>query len=413
MKRLVIIFIFLINGIISNAQVLTLDSILIAIESDNPMVLSYQEEIKSLDAFASGARAWDPPQVGTGLFMTPYNSKMWRAANGGMGSVMVQGQQMIPNPQKTKANQLYMESMSEVEKATSDNVVNELYAQAKQAYFGIVILNQKKSKIAEQEQLINYSIKAVEIRYQYGNEKVSAIYKAKASLGELQNLSEIISNEIESNRIKLNQLMNRGKSISFEVDTSSSILTYELKTIDSVELSKSKSSINAINQSINNYKYKQSFERSKLKPDFGIQYAHMFTFGGNPNLFSVMGMVTIPIAPWSSKSYKSNMKGIDFQLKSFEKQRESILNESISELETLKLKIVTQKRQLSIYSNTILPSLKKSYQFALLSYEQNTEELDTVLDNLEALLMAELDYLSKKYELLLLQIDYERNLENR
>jgi hypothetical protein len=32
-----------------------------------------------MDAAAKGAKSWMAPQINTGLFMTPYNVKMWKA----------------------------------------------------------------------------------------------------------------------------------------------------------------------------------------------------------------------------------------------------------------------------------------------------------------------------------------------
>jgi hypothetical protein len=56
------------------------------------------------------------PQINTGLFMTPYNVKMWKANEmNGMGSYMLGFTQMIPNASKLKADSNYMNAMSAVE----------------------------------------------------------------------------------------------------------------------------------------------------------------------------------------------------------------------------------------------------------------------------------------------------------
>ena len=36
----------------------------------------YDADIRSMDEAAKGARSWMPPELGTGLFMTPYNPKI-------------------------------------------------------------------------------------------------------------------------------------------------------------------------------------------------------------------------------------------------------------------------------------------------------------------------------------------------
>jgi hypothetical protein len=53
-------------------------------------------------------------------------------------------------------------------------------------------------------------------------------------------------------------------------------------------------------------------EKTKLLPEFGIKYDHMFAFGTQPQQFSLMGMITIPM-PWSTKMNKANINS--FQIK--------------------------------------------------------------------------------------------------
>src|SRR3970282_2803383 len=92
------------------AQTLSLDDILMNIKTNNPQLKMYDADIQSMDAAAKGAKSWMAPQVETGFFMTPYNSKLWKAdeMGPGMGSYMIGVQQMIPNSSKLKADSNYM-----------------------------------------------------------------------------------------------------------------------------------------------------------------------------------------------------------------------------------------------------------------------------------------------------------------
>jgi hypothetical protein len=49
------------------------------IKTNNPQLKMYDADIQSMDAAAKGAKSWMAPQINTGLFMTPYNVKMWKA----------------------------------------------------------------------------------------------------------------------------------------------------------------------------------------------------------------------------------------------------------------------------------------------------------------------------------------------
>ncbi len=60
------------------AQTMKLDAILDSIRVANPVVKMYDNEIRSMDEAAKGARSWMAPQVGAGQFMTPYNPGLWK-----------------------------------------------------------------------------------------------------------------------------------------------------------------------------------------------------------------------------------------------------------------------------------------------------------------------------------------------
>jgi outer membrane protein TolC len=409
------------NVLLSNlyGQVLNLDSIIRQIDKNFPELQMYDEQIKAYDSYATGAKSWEAPQIGTGFFMTPYNAKFWKAnemgstgiPNPGMGTYMIQIQQMIPNPSKLKANQKYMNQMSSVEKENKNAMRNELISEAKDNYYSWLILKKKQKVLLDMESIMKYIIESSEMRYSYQQEKLNSIYKAKSELLKINNMQVMVENDMKEKMIVLNRLMNRNTSDSFTIDTNYSIQDYEKQLVDTSMLVKTRSDIKAIERNIQLTSLKQRYEATKAKPDFGIRYDHMFSFGQNPNLFSLMGMVSIPIAPWSSKMYKANKIGLSYEMKALQKQKESIVNEASGELKLVQTQILNKKRQVDLYEKGIIPALKKNYRITLLAYEQNTEELFMVLDAVQNLQMTQLEYLSQLQELLQLQVKYEKQIE--
>ena len=125
MKKLIYSLLTLFAITIANAQIVSLDNILSTIKTDNPQLKMYDADIQSMDAAAKGAKSWMAPQVETGFFMTPYNTKMWKAdeMNPGMGSYMLGVTQMIPNASKLKADSNLMNAMSSVEKENKNYTI--------------------------------------------------------------------------------------------------------------------------------------------------------------------------------------------------------------------------------------------------------------------------------------------------
>jgi outer membrane protein TolC len=376
-----------------------------AIDVNHPLLKMYDLKAEAFDSYAQGAKSWEAPQAGTGFYMLPYSME------NGMGAYMLTVQQMIPNPGKLRARDEYIKSMSSIETLYKDASVNELHYQAKAAYFKLLILQKKKTVMIESKELLSYIIQLSEIRYPYGDEKISSIYMAKARLNELENELVMIENNMDMSRIAINTLMNRDYNTAFDADTSFTLYNYENETADTVFLMAHRSDIKAMDQKISTTYLKQTVEWSKRKPDFGIRYDHMFTFGMNPNQFSVMGMITIPIAPWSSKMYRSEYQGLQLDILALEKERESMLVESRGMVVSVQTQIRYRKVQTDLYKKNIIPSLEKSYYATLLAYEQNTESLYMVIDAWLALKMEKTEYLDHLEELLLLQAEFEKLTE--
>jgi outer membrane protein TolC len=254
-------------------------------------------------------------------------------------------------------------------------------------------------------------IKTAESRYAYNKEKLNTIYKTKASLFELNTMEIMLSSEIEQKRITLNTLMNRDKNTLFKIDTNYQLKSFEVAALDTGKLASHLSEVKSIDQSIQLAKLRQNVENSKRLPDFGIKYDHMNTFGTQANLYSLMGMITVPIAPWSSKMYSSNAAALNHEINSLQRKKESVLNETSGMLQGLRSELAGKKQQVLLYETKIIPAFQNNYQTSILSYQQNTEELFMVLDALQTLKMAQITYLDKVGELLKLQVEFEKLLE--
>lgn len=420
-NRYLLTIVFACAATISFAQTFTYDSVKTAILSKNPELEMYRQQANSMDAMAQGAKAWDAPQIGAGFFMTPYNTSFWKARemsiNGmndmmpGMGNFMIQGKQMIPNPTRLNANKRYLSAESSVELETGNAVANNLLYDAKKLYSEIQIIERKVVVLLEAEKTLETMVTLGEGKIAYNQEGLSSIYKAKSQKAQLQNERFMLENERKQKMYYLSSLMNRKGEALFQVDSQLVFKEYEKATIDTALIISKRSDLLVIDRNIQVTLLKQQVEQYKSHPDFGIEFGHMFAFGENPNQFTLMGMMSIPIAPWSSKMYKSNVIAYKHQIKAYNSQRQSVMNESLGMLYGIKNEIVSAKYQIELYKTMILPSLKKSYDLAMLAYTQNTGELFVALDARMNYQMAQIQFEEITLKLLLLQADYEKQLQ--
>ncbi|MBG6188131.1 TolC family protein [Flavobacterium sp. CAN_S2] len=394
------------------AQTLSLDAVLTNIKTNNPQLKMYDADIQSMDAAAKGAKSWMAPQVETGFFMTPYNSKLWKAdeMGPGMGSYMVGVTQMIPNARKLKSDFNYMNAMSSVEKENKGYTINQLKALAKTNYYQWLVLN-KKIKIADDNLLLlDYMIKSMEIRYQYNMDKLPTYYKAKSQYGALQSMIVMLQNDISQKRIMLNTLMARDKNTLFEIDETYKLNDFDAIKADTTSLSQNRSDVKAIEKTMVLNQLKIESEKAKLLPEFGVKYDHMFAFGEQPKQFSLMGMITIPM-PWSTKMNKANINSFKIKNEGLNWQKQMILNEAAGMISGMNTELINLKKQYDIAEKIIIPALKRNYDTAILAWQNNTGDLFVVLDAWEALNMAQIDALDKLQNILSTQVEIEKQLE--
>lgn len=393
------------------AQVLGLDSVLHRIERHNPMLQEYDNSIKALNAYAEGAKSWMAPMVGAGTFMTPYPNQTIMEESS-KGAVMFSVEQEIPNPGKLNARKNYLQSRASIEQQARASQLNTLIAEAKSSYYQWLVAEEKMEILKENERIMELMLKLARIRYPYNQGSLGNIYKAEARLQEVQNMQLMIQGEIEEKKATLNTLMNVAPDTPLLVDTTT-IINYEPDQIiyDTAALGAQRSDIRQINRAIEAMQLNQQLQRAQAKPDFRLRFDHMQPLGDMPAQFTAMAMVSIPIAPWSSKMYRSEVKAMQYEIEAMKKSREAILTESRGMLTGMAEQIMRMKQQLENYQAKIIPALRKNYQTLMLAYEENREQLPIVIDGWEALNMAQMEYLDKLEEYYNMIVSYEKELE--
>jgi outer membrane protein TolC len=355
---------------------LKLEDVFSAISNNHPELKSYDAQIRSLDEAAKGAKNWEAPLLSSGLFMTPYNPAMWKKGmNGerGMGQYMISAEQMFPNKKMQNAEQKYMQSMSSVEKEKKSETLNDLYAQAKKNYYEWIVIEKKLKVLSQDEKILDFMIKDAELRYKNNLGKISAYYKAKASLGNIETMRVMLQNEAMQRKNVLNTLMNRDKGFSFEIDTNYVIKDYSSIQLDSTAFINSRSDIKAIEREIQIAGLQQDVERAKLKPEFGLRFDHMFGFGGTPMQYSLMGMVRLPMVKWSSRAATANVQSLRYRAESLQQEKLAIVNEASGMATGMKYEIQARQKQIRLYEDNIIPALKRNFQTMQIAYQNNTE----------------------------------------
>lgn len=394
-----------------NAQVISLQEVLETINRQNPMLQEYDNKVRALNTYTEGAKSWMAPMVGVGTFMTPYPGQNIMEDRD-KGSVMVSLEQNIPNPAKLNANQNYLASRASIEEQGRSYKFNALRAEAKTAYYQWLVAEQKLKVLEENEGIVDLMLKLSRLRYPYNQGSLGNIYKAEGRLSEVQNMILMTQGDIEEKRFRLKSLMNLPPDAAMMIDTTTDV-HYEIGQVilDTAALSTQRSDVKQIDKTIQVMRLNQELQRYQSKPDFKIRFDHMQPIGNMPTLFTAMAMVSIPIAPWSSKMYKSEVKGMQYDIEAMQKGREAILVEARGMLSGMASKLLRMQQQLQNYEAKIIPALRRNYQTMMLAYEENREQLPIVIDGWEAMNMAQMEHLNKLEEYYIMIVNYEKELE--
>ena len=410
-NRYCLIAVFCLGVMPTSAQVLSLDSVLSIIDRNSPMLQEYDYKVRALNEYSEGATSWMAPMVGAGTFMTPYPNQMLME-EGDKGAWMFSVEQEIPNPAKLKANKNYLQSRGDVEKESRAIQFNRLRTEAKTYYYQWLVAEEKLKLLQANETMMDLMLKLARIRYPYNQGSLGNIYKAEGRLSEVQNMVIMTRSDIDSYQFRLKALMALSPSDSIMVDTTTSVDFQADQIIyDTTALSGQRSDIRQIDEQIEVMRLNQQLQAIQAKPEFKIRFDHMQPIGNMPSQFTAMGMISIPIAPWSSKMYKAEVKGMQYDIQAMQKGRQAILIETRGMLAGMASQIVRMKQQLDNYESKIIPALRKNYQTLMLAYEENREQLPIVIDGWEALNMAQMDYLEKRQEYYTMIVSYEKELE--
>lgn len=392
-------------------QRLKLDSILSAIKQNSPMLQEYRYKAEALTEISKGAKSWMAPMVGLGTFMTPYPGQMVMDERD-KGSIMISAEQSIPNPAKLRANQQLLSSKAAIEEAAGSYTFNELRSQAKTAFYDWFVLEKKLLILRENQEIIQLMFNIAKARYPYNQSPLGNSFKAEGRLHEVENMIFMTENEIIQKNIQLNALMNLPKDVRFAIDTVFRDFDPVELAVDTTLLANSRSDIRQLNNTIQSMRYAVKLEGYQAKPDFRIRYNHMAPLGQMmPSAYTIEGMVSIPIAPWSSKMYKANVRGMNLQIEAMKRGREAILNEAQGMAAGMAWEIQTTRKQLDNYEQKIIPALERNYETVMLAYEENREELPFVIDAYEALIMAQTQYLDVMRRYYQMIVSYEKQLE--
>lgn len=414
-NKLYTIFLLLIASVNVAAQdsvKLSMQEVFTAIDKSYPQLQYYDAKIASIRSLVDGAKAWMPPTVSLAFDRFPYRlSLIKEMMPDNQAGMMVSVQQMIPNAAKLNAKKDYLGSLENVQRNDAEWQRNTLHFTARLYYYRRFIAENKLKTIQQYRDLLKILIQTAKDKYTYNQSDLPAIFKGEAALSELENMETMSLAQIAESNIGLNTLMSRDVNAPFAIDTLLLPVDYRadyLMVNDTSALLRN--DILSMERRIRSMKFNQKWAATGSRPDFGVQISHGQMFG-MPNQFSIMGMMTIPIVPWSSKMYKSDVRSMEFEIDAMRKEKSTMQLMATQMVREKITMLLYETRQLDNYDKNVVPSYKKNLESNLLAYRQNTGNFFVLLDAWNMLLMKELERTDKLGQVFTIQSEYEYQRE--
>lgn len=391
---------------------LSLQDIFNRIDESWPRLQSYQSRANSIRALAEGARAWMPPTVSVALDRFPYRLSMINEMiPDNQAGLMVSVQQMIPNPARLRAKRNYLSSLENVQRNNLQWEINTLHYTTRLYYYRRYTAERKLKLLREYRELLNLLINTAKDKYAYNQAELGAIFKAEASRSELANMEAMEEGRIAESTIGLNTLINNREDRPFSIDTLLVPKDYNEDVLADTDTGRLlRNDILAMQSNIRSMAFNRAWMAQGAKPDFGIQLTHGNMFG-MPDQFSIMGMVTIPIVPWSSKMYRSEVKSMAFEIEAMQKEKSAMQLMAARMIRETITMLQYEKKQLNNYDTEIIPSYRRNLESNLLAYRQNTGNFFVLLDAWNMLLMKEMERIDKLGEVFRIQSEFEYQRE--
>jgi outer membrane protein, heavy metal efflux system len=405
---MVLMFPFL--ALSQNKEVLSLPEIIQKIDQNNLLLKVYSDRAESYKYSADAATAWMPPMIGLGTWATPYPfQEVMDPRDKGM--LMFRIEQEIPVRSKLNARRRFIESQGNAELANRAVVLNDLKAEARKQYFTWLVALQKIAVLQKNEQVLSMMRKIEEVRYPYNQSQLSSVYRSDAAMENNAAMVQMQVGEIERAKGTLNALMNRQGNEDFTIDTTYDVKFTPVSQIDTASLAFERRDVLRMNENIRSMQLNIEAMRLERRPGFRIQFDHMQPFDDMmPKAFSVMGMMSIPFAPWSSKMYKSDIRAMELNIRAMETERSAMLQETQGMLYAMQNEILSMQKRINAIESKVIPALQKTFDANYILYQENKLSVTVLLDSWEALNMMRNELLDDKQRLYQMIADYEKEI---
>jgi outer membrane protein TolC len=344
-------------------NVYTLDQCVSTALEQNPLVLSSLQQYQASLARIHQAKAWAQPSLNYDSDLQPSFFNLKNA-----GETYLGVSQFFEFPGKQSVRGKIATRQSDEILAEIDLLKLDLTFQVKQAFYGLLLAQEKLTYAQRNKELAQDFLEKAELKYEAGDVAQVEVLRARVEAATAANEVRAATNDVRLARATLNYLLSRKKYAPIEV-------VGNLKR-DPIKLEFDSLLARALITRPEMRKIGLSLEREHLqKKSATMSYLPDLDLGinrhrveGEGSWWDVTLSVPIPLFFWQPK--QGEIAEAEANILAIQKETDHIRNTITLEVEEAYMNAVTADNQIQLYETEILSQAEEVYNMFLFSYQE-------------------------------------------
>ncbi|MBP2631978.1 MAG: outer rane efflux protein [Firmicutes bacterium] len=315
--------------------------------------------------------------------------------------------QDIMNPAKRKAMGKMAGSDAEMAKANYQDKRMEIYTSTKVAYYDLLYADKALEIGKESQQLMGQLAQIAQVNYSTGMVSMQDTLRAQTEFSKMTtDLLNMASMEAVA-KAKLNTVMGRlaDTPLAVQEEFSAPDPNYDFDNLQK-EAQTAKPSVLSMENQVEMAKNGVELAKKQQLPDYQLSLAYkdrkQTEMESQPDTWKATVMVMLPI--WQDKN-KGEIKAATANFDAAQASLTNMKNMTGLDLQMSLTEAQSAWRRIDLYKNTVIPQAEQTYQAGVVGYTNGKVDFMAILDSLNALKNAKLDYYKAR-------VDYEKAVAN-
>src|SRR5438552_7153303 len=303
--------------------------------------------------------------------------------------------QDIPYPGKRPLRARVAEQESESMEAQTDSIRSTVAGNLKMVYFQLAYIQQTIDIVQKSNDLLNQVEQAAEARYRVGQGNQQDVLKAQ--LQHTKILQEVAHHHQEEGLLEaqIKQLLGRSQESPDIVAETLTVRTLPYAAGDLLQHAREQNpDIRSKQASIRQQETQVELAHKNFRPDLNVAYMYQHTNDQTRDYY----MATFGIRLPNRGRQKAELAEAEEDQERVRRDMDAEFQRVLSEVQQQYVRAKTAEKRLKIYSDGLVPQSEAAFRSALLAYQSNRQDFQSLLSSFLDVLNLDLEYRSELVE---------------